>query len=79
MKGKSKRQETAATLHFDYIQEAKYYYHRSEGNDEGLVSALHRMQAQNLHQRMLALGVEIPTPEQIEAAARETWTDIKLH
>lgn len=74
-----KQQETAASLRFDYIQEAKYYYFRSEGVDEALVSALHRSNAMSMHQRMLAMGVELPSPEEIKAAARETWTDIKLH
>jgi hypothetical protein len=71
--------ETRASLRFDYLQEAQWYFLRAEGNDENLVSVMHRIRASNLQERMDMLGVPVPTPEETYAAALEKWPEHRLH
>jgi hypothetical protein len=75
----TKSTESAASIRSDYIQGAKYYYLRAEGWDENLVSALNRMNAEKLRQRMKTLNIAVPTAEELHAAAAESWPEHKLH
>lgn len=73
------KKESAAGMRLDYMMAAAWYYYRAEGADEQLASALNRMQAQKLHQRFLGLGMELPTPEEIQGYAQSKWPAHKLH
>jgi hypothetical protein len=74
-----KSTESAASIRFDYVQAAKYYYFRAEGINESLTSTFNRMNAQKLKQRMDGLNIAVPTAEELHAAAAESWPEHKLH
>lgn len=79
MKRTAPAAESAASLRWDYILAAAYWWFRAEGPDETLVSALNRVKATSLQQRLLLLNIPLPTPEEIHAHAAQRWPAHKIH
>jgi len=73
------KQSTPRTLEnvrLEYLTAASYYWYRAVGNDEQLVSALYRTQAEKLARE---LGVHTPTPEEVRAYAVQRFAKHQLH
>src|SRR4029453_15637446 len=69
---------SSASLRTDYLREAAWYYYRALDNDENLVCALHRMQAEKIGHQLARLG-QLPTAEEIHAYAAGMFPADRLH
>lgn len=71
--------ETPESLRLDYLTAAAYDYYRAEGADENLASALNRIRARRLQERLLNLGMALPKAEEVQAYAAAQWPRHKVH
>jgi hypothetical protein len=76
---KTTNKESLQVILMDCIAAGVWYWFRAEGDDENMASALNRMKYRGMIQRLEALNIPCPTPDEIYAYAAEKWPMHKLH
>jgi hypothetical protein len=69
----------AATMQWEYIRCAAYYFFRAVGDTEQVVSALYRDKAAALRQLLDQYSVRVPDAEEIYGYAKDKWQAHQLH
>jgi hypothetical protein len=69
----------AASLQFEYIRHAAFFYFRAVGPEENLVSAGERQLAGAARRMLEEYGIAVPSPGEVYGYAQDKWKPHQLH
>lgn len=71
--------ESNVDLRIEYLMYAPYFFYRATGTEDNMLSALMRSKASDIETKLKARSVDIPSPDEVLAKARDMFHADQIH